>query len=248
MLKIFLLLRISTWWWWWWQQWGYLGIYKFLEREGCVGGCKVKAVAWAGAGAGGAEATTPLSPDAVECAGTCASAEASLNLATRSWRRQVGSGWSGYGLQLINVVMRSLLIWRRNSTSRESLKTSNRIWFSLNHDCEVCSLSTFYSGRAGWGWKASNHLWSGTRLFWDSRPCWLLIPLSRRQCGEGGHYSAHLGSWQNYIFGLWWKLFDPFVKQSPTHPKRVWRQLIEPIPQKGKEVGPISPIWWMFKY
>ena len=57
-----------------------------------MGGCKVKAVAWAGAGAGGAEATTPLSPDAVECAGTCASAEASLNLATRSWRRQVGSG------------------------------------------------------------------------------------------------------------------------------------------------------------
>ena len=56
-----------------------------------MGGCKVKAVAWAGAGAGGAEAT-PLSPDAVECAGTCASAEASLNLATRSWRRQVGLG------------------------------------------------------------------------------------------------------------------------------------------------------------
>ena len=57
-----------------------------------MGGCKVKAVAWAGAGAGGTEATTPLSPDAVDCAGTCASAEASLNLATRSWRRQVGSG------------------------------------------------------------------------------------------------------------------------------------------------------------
>ena len=78
-----------------------------------MGGCKVKAVAWAGAGAGGAEAT-PLSPDAVECAGTCASAEASLNLATRSWRRQVGSGLSGYGLQLISVVMRSDLETKLN--------------------------------------------------------------------------------------------------------------------------------------
>ena len=56
-----------------------------------MGGCKLKAVAWAGAGAGGAEATQ-LSPDAVECAGTCASAEASLNLATRSWHQQVGLG------------------------------------------------------------------------------------------------------------------------------------------------------------
>ena len=51
---------------------------------------------------------------------------------------------------------------------------------------------------AGRGWKASNHLWSGTRLFWDTRPCWLLIPLPRRQCGEGGHWSQLLGCWARF--------------------------------------------------
>ena len=66
---------------------------------------------------------------------------------------------------------------------------------------------------AGGGWKASNHLWSGTRLFWDTRPCWLLIPLPWRQCGEGGHCSELLG-WSTRFHPYWINVDPKTMVQS----------------------------------
>ena len=168
-------------------------------RGWCGGRSRLAARSWAGAGAGGG-GHHAAARCRCQCAGAATSAAhrgqpqrslwgwADLWEGGREALKQPSPGQCGFRL----FVVQQYRLW-------QALQGGPGCGFSLNHDCQVSLVFTALLPVAGRGWKASNHLWSGTRLFWDTRPCWLLIPLPRRQCGEGGHCSELLGCRPNSI-------------------------------------------------